>query len=142
MWDAERPGTEGLTGGFLCGAVRYRTNGPPKRVGVCHCPTCKRQTGSPLPAFAIFAADAVTVTGETRGFRTSPNGERRFCPACGSPVYGDEGDEYAVSVGKLDDTAAVAPTYALRSERRSGGKESGRTSGSRRVPAHQKINTT
>src|SRR3546814_6723229 len=70
MMDAERTGTEGLTGGCLCGAVRYRTNGPPKRVGVCHCPTCKRQTGSPLPAFAIFAADAVTVTGETRGFRS------------------------------------------------------------------------
>lgn len=119
MSSVEQAKVEGLTGGCLCGAVRYRTSGPPLRVGICHCETCKRQSGSPLPAFAIFRADAVEVTGEVRGFRTSPAIERHFCPACGSHVYGDEGGEYAVPLGTLDEPARVPPpTYELWSVRR------------------------
>ncbi|MET4701180.1 hypothetical protein ABIE65_004226 [Constrictibacter sp. MBR-5] len=109
----------GLTGGCLCGAVRYRTAGPPLRVGLCHCSTCKRQGGSPLPSFAVFRADAVQVTGETQGFRTSATIDRRFCPACGSPVYGDEGEEYAVPVGTFDEPQRLPPpAYELWAVRR------------------------
>jgi len=112
------PTDGGLTGGCLCGAVRYRTSGRPKRVGICHCATCKRETGSPLPAFAIFASGDVTVTGTTTGFRTSPACDRRFCPTCGSPVYVDEGEEYTVPVGSLDEPDRVAPSYELWAVRR------------------------
>ncbi|MFN4089944.1 MAG: GFA family protein [Alphaproteobacteria bacterium] len=80
--------------------------------------TCRHATGSPLPAFAIFASGDVAVTGTTAGFRTSPECDRRFCPTCGSPVYVDEGEEYSVHVGSLDEPDRVAPSYELWSVRR------------------------
>src|SRR5690606_17010690 len=119
MSGAEQADRQGLTGGGLCGAVRYCTEGLPLRVGLCHCTTCKRQTGSPLPAYAIFAADRVQITGTTQGFRTSPGIDRRFCPACGTPIYHDEGAEYAVALGTLDEPDRVPPpAYELWTVRR------------------------
>jgi hypothetical protein len=37
--------TEELTGRCLCGAVRYRSKGLPKRVSHCHCQQCRRASG-------------------------------------------------------------------------------------------------
>ena len=48
-------------GGCLCGGVRYRTKGDPKRVGVCHCRYCQLRTGSALGISVYFDAEAVEV---------------------------------------------------------------------------------
>lgn len=37
-----------ITGGCLCGAVRYRIEGDPLLTAVCHCRNCQRQAGSAM----------------------------------------------------------------------------------------------
>ncbi len=110
------------TGGCLCGAVRLRIAGEPYRVGLCHCMTCRRMTGSAFSTFAVFPADAVTVAGETGAFASSGKGRQHFCRACGSPVFWREvgSDEIEVYVGALDEPDVLRPTYELWIGRREG----------------------
>jgi hypothetical protein len=41
-----------ITGGCLCGQVRYSANAEPAFVGVCHCTHCQKQTGT---AFSVLS---------------------------------------------------------------------------------------
>jgi hypothetical protein len=102
-----------VTGGCLCGDVRVVVSGRPHRVGLCHCLDCRKHTGSLFHASAIFPADAVAVSGETREYAG-----RHFCPRCGSSVLGRSGDEVEVSLGALDTIDRFAPTYELWTIRR------------------------
>jgi hypothetical protein len=99
--------------GCLCGAVRLETSSEPLRVGICHCLDCRKNSGSIFGIYAIFAADAVTITGTTSEYRG-----RNFCPTCGSTVFGRSGDEIDVAVGAFDEPNQVVPTYELWVRRR------------------------
>ena len=102
-----------LTGGCLCGDVRIVASGRPYRVGLCHCLDCRKHHGALFHASAIYPADAVTIEGETRDYAG-----RCFCPHCGSSVFGRSGDEVEVSLGALDATDQLVPTYELWTVRR------------------------
>ena len=43
-----------LTGGCLCGAVRYTTTADPLMTFVCHCRDCQRFTGSAFGALVVL----------------------------------------------------------------------------------------
>jgi hypothetical protein len=92
--------------GCLCGAVRIEIAAEPYRVGICHCLDCRKRQGALFHTFAVFPADAVTVTGETREYQT-----RSFCPTCGSPLFDRFGDELELHIGSLDDIDVFEPTY-------------------------------
>jgi len=49
----------------LCSAVRPRLSGSAKRVGLCHCMTCRKEISGPFKHFAVFAESAVEITGPT-----------------------------------------------------------------------------
>ncbi|RUS63175.1 GFA family protein [Pseudorhodobacter sp. E13] len=102
-----------FTGGCLCGAVRLVANGRPNRVGLCHCMDCRKHHGSLFHASAIFAADAVTVTGETHSYQG-----RHFCPTCGSSVFGRSGEEFELNLGAFDAPNQLRPSYELWTIRR------------------------
>jgi hypothetical protein len=80
----------GITGGCLCGQVRYTIIGRPIRSGICHCRDCQRYTGSAFESFMIFFATSVSIRGHLRSFGgiADPGNAvyRRFCPDCGSGV--------------------------------------------------------
>ena len=101
------------TGGCRCGAVRIESRAEPYRVGICHCLDCRKHSGSFFNTFAIFPAEAVTITGEVSTYRG-----RSFCPNCGSPVFGRSGDEIEINVGALDETNRLTPSYELWVRRR------------------------
>jgi hypothetical protein len=109
-----------MTGGCACGALRWRAEGEPLTVGLCHCRTCQRVSGSGHVGFITFLDGAVTVTGETRATRRTGGSGRiasRFsCPACNSTVYGTaEVIEGMVNLyaGSLDDPSQFKPTIAI-----------------------------
>ena len=104
---------ETYSGGCLCGRVRLTAKGKPYRVGLCHCLDCRKTHGALFHASAIFPADAVSLSGETRDYLG-----RVFCPACGSPVCGIFGDEIGVNLGAFDAPDQFTPTYELWTCRR------------------------
>jgi hypothetical protein len=106
-----------LTGGCLCGAVRYSVAGRPRAPAVCHCEDCRRQSGSAFSVFFLVRDDELELDGDlatyvTIGERTGFRRERRFCPACGSPVLSrlEEMPGMAfLKAGTLDDGDRVRP---------------------------------
>lgn len=102
-----------VTGGCLCGLVRYVASGQPYRVGLCHCLDCRKHHGALFHASAIFPESAVTVEGETRDYA-----DRYFCPRCGSSVFGRVADEVEINLGSLDAPDQFQPTYELWTVRR------------------------
>ncbi len=84
-----------ITGGCLCGAVRYEANEPLSKGTVCHCRGCQRTTGSAFEAVVRFPRTAFRFTkGEPKRYRSSSIMEKCFCPHCGSPLT----DRYLVPV--------------------------------------------
>jgi hypothetical protein len=54
-----------ITGGCLCGSVRYASDAEPVLVAVCHCGTCQKYTGSAFSLNLGMPSDSVTITGES-----------------------------------------------------------------------------
>jgi hypothetical protein len=109
-----------ITGGCLCGALRYRAEDEPNLQGLCHCRTCQRLTGSSHVGWMCFAASAVTVEGATRACTTTGGSGRpatRFsCPTCHSIVYGTAEvmpGLINIYAGSLDDTSQFKPQMAI-----------------------------
>ncbi len=90
---AEAP--DKMTGGCMCGAVRYETTGESFGVIHCHCRSCRKHNGGPVVTLAGFKADQVTFSGDERKiYESSPGVGRAFCGKCGTPLTweGDGGD--------------------------------------------------
>ena len=104
---------ERFEGGCLCGDVRFVASGRPYRVGLCHCLDCRKHHGALFHASAIFPQDAVSIEGDTRAYAG-----RHFCPRCGASVFSRSADEVEVSLGALDTTDLLVPTYELWTLRR------------------------
>jgi hypothetical protein len=104
----------GLSGGCLCGAVRYRVEaGAGDVVDYCHCGQCRRGSGAPVTAWLQVAPPRFAVTaGVAKAFASSAAATRWFCADCGSQIYMTDRDEKSVGVtlGTLDDPQAVRPT--------------------------------
>ncbi len=99
-------------GGCLCGAVRFKADGHPINVRLCHCRSCQKATGSPFFARALFPQTALTVEGETGRFPSSEGLDRVFCKACGTRLFGwrKNGTVAGVALAAFDDRNAFAPT--------------------------------
>ena len=108
-----------LTGGCACGQLTFKTTGEPKRVGLCHCMTCRKISGAAFNAFVIFPVDQVTIAGQIRTWSATPESERCFCPICGSQVFDrDKGDEIEIKLGAFEEPNLFTPTYEAWTKRR------------------------
>jgi hypothetical protein len=87
------------SGGCLCGAVRFETRGPLRKVVACHCSQCRRQTGLFYAATNARLED-VRMSGETAvtWYRASANARRGFCCRCGSALFWQEDGEDRISI--------------------------------------------
>jgi hypothetical protein len=99
-------------GGCLCGAVRFRCEGEPINVRVCHCRTCQKAMGSPFFARALFEPRALTIEGETAFYPSSAAVHRVFCKTCGTRLFSrrTNGTAVGVALATFDDRNAFAPT--------------------------------
>jgi hypothetical protein len=99
-------------GGCLCGAVRFKAEGEPINVRICHCRTCQKAMGSPFYARALFDQRALTVEGVTGRYASSERIDRVFCTTCGTRLFSwrKNGTAAGVSLAAFDDRNAFAPT--------------------------------
>lgn len=103
-----------ITGGCLCGAVRYRLTERPFNSGICHCETCRKAASAPsLPYAGVALAAFVVTQGKPVSYRSSARVMRSFCGACGSPLTyfnEDKPDKIDIMTCSLDDPEVVPPT--------------------------------
>jgi ketosteroid isomerase-like protein len=97
-----------LTGGCLCGTVRFEIDGTLGPITCCHCSRCRRASGSAFVAAASVDRECFRVTaGEdaVSEYQSSPSNRRAFCTKCGSQLWGRHDDYPVVRVraGGLDD---------------------------------------
>jgi hypothetical protein len=94
-----------VTGGCLCGAVRYEAKEPPLQGFYCHCRICQRNYGSLFPATLKFLGSSFRITrGDLKYYRSTIFAKRGFCAECGSPiVFSYEGNPNTwILIGSLD----------------------------------------
>jgi hypothetical protein len=98
-------------GGCLCGAVRFKAEGEPLNVRICHCRTCQKAMGSPFFARAVFDQRALTVEGDTGRYPSSEMVDRVFCKTCGSRLFAWRKNPAVagVAIAAFDDRNAFAP---------------------------------
>jgi hypothetical protein len=98
--------TTPITGGCLCGAVRYEADEPPSWVAYCHCRMCQKARGHPHTVVAGFMgakkAALRFIKGAPKYYKSSAWLERAFCSECGSPLGGRNAAGLTVTVGTLD----------------------------------------
>lgn len=113
-----------LSGGCLCGAVRYQSASEPGMVGDCYCLDCRKSSGTSHSTHAVVASDGLSVTGDLARYdRAADSGNivsRYFCPSCGSAIYSSNAAMQGMAfirVSSLDDPDAVAPQMTVYASR-------------------------
>jgi hypothetical protein len=107
---------EALTGGCMCGRVRFVITAPLVGALFCHCKRCQRRSGS---AFAVTAA---MVPGSFRivdgaeslaAWQPVDGWEKSYCRECGSHLYTtnpEQREQVSVRVGALDGDPGIRPS--------------------------------
>ncbi|MBK9001250.1 MAG: GFA family protein [Myxococcales bacterium] len=81
---------EKVSGGCLCGDVRFELTLPVRFCAHCHCSMCRRAHGAPLVTWVGVPQEQLRfVSGEERLVRyaSSAAGRRSFCGRCGSTLF-------------------------------------------------------
>lgn len=109
-----------ITGGCLCGAVRYTAEADTASAGVCHCRDCQKFTGSAFATLVMAPKEAVTFTGSLKTFSSLGGSgkpiRRHFCPECGSSIAAEPGTRpgmVILNVGTFDDPAIAQPAVEI-----------------------------
>ena len=105
-----------LTGGCLCGAVRYTVSVPVTTLRACHCTNCQKSSGAAGTVNAVVPSASFSITkGATRKYDDSATHSgrtlsRHFCADCGSPIYSQRNPDpgfLVVRAGTLDDSSGM-----------------------------------
>ncbi|MDQ5820502.1 MAG: GFA family protein [Actinomycetota bacterium] len=107
-----------LTGGCLCGGVRFELTEPPVTAGYCHCTRCQRRTGTAASVQARVVPGSLRVTSGDELIRAyDPGGGgflKLFCSTCGSALWSkspDDPEVMSVRLGVFDSDPGIRPTY-------------------------------
>jgi hypothetical protein len=106
-----------LTGGCLCGQVRFEITKPPQFAGYCHCTRCQRRTGTAAAVSArIVPGSLRVVSGEAniKAFRPPDGFAKVFCTNCGGALWSQsqkDPEVKSVRMGAFDADPGVRPSY-------------------------------
>lgn len=102
-----------MEGGCLCGAIRYRIEGSPRRATHCHCLHCRRGSGAAFVTWVeLDPANFSFVSGTPSEYESRPKVTRQFCGRCGTQLtyrHADEPDTIDVTACSLDDPDSISP---------------------------------
>lgn len=113
-----------ITGGCMCGAIRYEVSGGPIPLSttVCNCKDCQRTSGSshsivvPVSSAKFKVTQGEMKVYDTTGTDSNENRERKFCGSCGSPlvsVLAEVPELTWIKAGTLDDTSKLKPALEV-----------------------------
>jgi len=109
-----------VTGGCLCGALRYEATQRPQAMGFCYCADCRKASGSGYIPFAVFSSNSLRITGPMTSFASKAEAGRdairNSCPVCAGLVFGGplgKTNSHTIYVGSADDPSWFEPTVAL-----------------------------
>lgn len=107
-----------LTGGCLCGGVRYEVDAPLVAAGYCHCTRCQRRTGSAAAISGLVAPGSLRVVAGEELIRAYDPGDggflKAFCSACGGALWArhpTEPEPTFVRLGTFDDDPGIRPSF-------------------------------
>jgi hypothetical protein len=109
-----------MTGGCMCGAVRYETNADPMFMGNCHCRDCQMASGAAYAAAIGVPRNALKITGEVKYYESKADSgqtaKRGFCGNCGSrllslPPFAP--DLMVIMAATLDDPSSFKPAMDI-----------------------------
>ncbi|HOW97062.1 MAG TPA: GFA family protein [Kiritimatiellia bacterium] len=104
-----------IKGGCYCGAVRYEVRGRLLLFANCHCPDCRKFTGSAFASVLVTETQGFEVaSGEEQlvPFQSSPGKRRFFCRHCGCHLFSRAEQRPGlvfVRAGSLDDDPPMRP---------------------------------
>jgi hypothetical protein len=105
-----------VSGGCLCGAVRFEGEAFMRSAYYCHCRICQKSSGAPFEIGVRIKAGTLRFTkGAPTYYRSSSFSKRGFCGTCGSRLLWaptDSKNEWStnVAVCALDNPADVRPS--------------------------------
>lgn len=109
-----------ISGGCLCGAVRYQTDADPIVTRLCWCRVCQYLALGNAAVSVCFPTEGMSVTGEMRDFASVADSgnrmHRRFCPNCGTQLFSEaEARPHLIFVraGTLDDPEIARPAATI-----------------------------
>jgi hypothetical protein len=106
-----------LTGGCLCGGVRFEVGEPLVSAGYCHCTRCQRRTGTAASAQARVAPGSFRLVQGAELVRAWSPGDgfdKAFCSRCGSALWSQSPDDpeiRSVRLGAFDRDPGIRPGY-------------------------------
>jgi hypothetical protein len=105
-----------VTGGCLCGRVRFRISARPIAMRLCWCRLCQYLAAGTATVNVVFPSDAISIEGELRDYQSVAESGRRmhrhFCPNCGTQLFSAAEERphlIIVRNGALDDTSLTRP---------------------------------
>ena len=107
--------TTPITGGCLCGAIRYSFSTPVTGLRACHCTHCQKTSGTGSSVNAVVLSKDFKLTQGTpkRYTAKADSGRtlfRHFCGDCGSPIYSQREvspERMVVRAGSIDDSSGM-----------------------------------
>jgi hypothetical protein len=107
-----------ISGGCLCGGVRFELTEIPQTAGYCHCTRCQRRTGTASSVQARIDGHTLRMLqGEDllRVWRPPDKGaEKLFCGECGGHLFSRNPEshrEMSVRFGAFDGDPGVRPSW-------------------------------
>ena len=111
-----RDTAKNVTGGCLCGKVRYEAQVFLKSGYYCHCRICQKSSGQPAEiTVPIKTSTLVFTESKPKYYVSSEHGKRGFCEDCGSRLVWqalDPKNDWLtnIDVGSLDNPGEVKPS--------------------------------
>jgi len=109
-----------ITGGCLCGAVRFSTDAEPVVASVCWCTDCQKFAAGHGTANLMAPSAGLVIEGELTDYVSRADSgnvmHRRFCPKCGTPMFtASEArpDRIGIRAGALDDPELAKPARVI-----------------------------
>lgn len=110
---------EQMTGGCMCGKIRYAAEIENGDAYLCHCRMCQRASGNVSLAMKNVKKANVSWERVPDYYVSSPIARRGFCASCGTSLtfeYFEATDKIDLIVGTFDDPGRFRPTAHFGAE--------------------------